>query len=88
MPQVPVTVYSTPNCVQCRQTKVVLQREGIVFTEVDLTEHPDKLEEFKAKGFVAAPIVTTDTKTWSGFKLNKIMSLVDYIRSMTRGDNK
>lgn len=86
MPKVPVTVYSTPNCVQCRQTKVVLQREGIVFTEVDLTEHPEKLAEFKEQGFVAAPIVTTDTKTWSGFKLNKIMSLASYIHSMERSE--
>lgn len=86
MPKVPVTVYSTPNCVQCRQTKVVLQREGIIFTEVDLTEHPDKLEEFKQQGFTAAPIVTTDIKTWSGFKLNKIMSLASYIKSMERSE--
>ena len=86
MPKIPVTVYSTPNCVQCRQTKVVLEREGIEYSEVDLTAHPEKLEEFKAQGFVAAPIVTTDRKIWSGFKLNKIMSLASYIKSMERGE--
>jgi glutaredoxin-like protein NrdH len=68
------------------QTKKVFDREGIEYTEVDLTQHPDKLDEFKAQGFTAAPIVTTDIKTWSGFKLPKIMSLAGYIKSMGRGD--
>lgn len=86
MAKVPVTVYSTPSCVQCRQTKKVLEREGIIFTEVDLTEHPDKVAEFKEMGHMSAPIVTTDTKIWSGFKLGKIMSLASYIHSMERSD--
>lgn len=86
MPKVPVTVYTTPACMQCEQTKKVLTREGIEFTVVDLTEHPDKVEEFKARGLMAAPIVTTDVKEWSGFKLTKIMSLANYIRSLGRNE--
>ena len=85
MPKVPVTVYHIgPTCVQCEQTKKVLDREGIVYDLVDLREHPEKADEFKAQGHLSAPIVTTDIKVWSGFKLGKIMSLATYVKSLDR----
>ena len=74
-----INVWTLPNCVQCMQTKKVLTREGIRFTELALAEHPDKIEEFKALGLTAAPIVETDIKKWSGFRLNKIRSLAHYL---------
>lgn len=86
--KIPVTVYSTPSCVQCMMTKKQFDKLGITYTEVDLTEHPDKAEEFKAQGHMQAPIVTTDIKVWSGFRLSKIQGLADYIHSMERGDQK
>lgn len=84
MPKIPVTVYTLPVCVQCNQTKRVMDRLGIQYIEVELTA--EKADEFKALGFTAAPIVTTDVKIWSGFRLSKIQSLADYIRSMERGN--
>lgn len=44
-------------------------------------QHPDKLEEFKDKGLISAPIVTTDIKTWSGFRIDKIKSLADHLNA-------
>jgi glutaredoxin-like protein NrdH len=82
--KIPVTVYTTPNCVQCNQTKRVLDREGIEYTVVDLSSDPQKLQEFKDLGHLTAPIVTTDTKIWSGFRLPKILSLASYIHSQER----
>lgn len=82
MPKIPVTVYTLPVCVQCNQTKRLMDRLGIHYTEIELT--PEKADEFKAQGFTAAPIVTTDIKIWSGFRMSKIQSLSDYIRSMER----
>lgn len=79
-----VNVWTLPNCVQCMQTKKVLTREGIKFTELALAEHPDKIEEFKALGLTAAPIVETDIKKWSGFRLNKIRSLANYLFGDTK----
>lgn len=81
MAKIPVTVYTTPNCVQCMMTKKQFDKLGIVYTEVDLSERPDKLAEFKELGYLAAPIITTDTKIWSGFKLNKIHSLANFLFS-------
>lgn len=81
MPKIQVTVYSTPACVQCMMTKKQFDKLGIEYTEVDLTQHPEKADEFKAQGFASAPIVTTDTKTWSGFRLDKIKSLANFLFS-------
>lgn len=76
---IPVDVYSTPNCVQCMMTKKQMTKLGIKFNEHDLSQMPKKVEEFKALGYVAAPIVTTDTKIWSGFRLEKINSLYNFL---------
>ena len=74
-----VKVWVTPSCVQCAQTKKQFDKLGIVYESYDLTEHPDKLEEFKAQGLLQAPIVETDIKVWSGFRLDKIKSLANYL---------
>jgi glutaredoxin-like protein NrdH len=69
-----VTVYTNPNCVQCEQTKKFLDREGIEYTVENLQsdDNYEKLVEFVNQGFKAAPIVVTDTETWSGFKPDKL----------------
>lgn len=85
--KVPVTVYTTPSCVQCNQTKREFDKAGIEYTVVDLAAHPEKAAEFKDLGYLAAPIVTTDIKIWSGFKLPKIRSLISYIHSLERNGN-
>lgn len=69
-----VTVYTNPNCVQCEQTKRFLDKEGIEYTIENLQsdDNYEKLVEFVNQGFKAAPIVVTDTETWSGFKPDKL----------------
>ena len=69
-----VTVYTNPNCVQCEQTKRFLDKEGIEYTVENLQsdDNYEKLVEFVNQGFKAAPIVVTDTETWSGYKPDKL----------------
>lgn len=74
-----ITVWTKPQCVQCDMTKKTMTKLGIDFEELSLEEHPLVMDTFKAKGFLSAPIVTTDTKTWSGFRLDKIKSLASYL---------
>jgi len=80
-----VTVWTTQSCVQCIQTKKQFDKLGVRYDEMALEQHPDKLEEFKAKGLMQAPIIETDTKTWTGFRLDKIQSLARYLKS--NGEN-
>lgn len=85
MAKIPVTVYHIgPSCVQCNQTKRMMDNLGIIYDQVDLREHPAQMEAFKAQGLLSAPIVTTDTKVWSGFRHTKIHSLANYIFSQER----
>jgi glutaredoxin-like protein NrdH len=69
-----VIVYTNPNCVQCEQTKKFLDREGIEYTVENLQsdDNYEKLVEFVNQGFKSAPIVVTDTETWSGYKPDKL----------------
>lgn len=72
-----VTVYTLPDCVQCNQTKKLMDREGIEYEPVKLEEHPDKAAEFKADGILQAPIVVVgnDGRRWTGFRPDLIKEL-------------
>ena len=55
-----IKVYSKNNCIQCEMTKMWLTQNKIPFESVDVSEHPDKLEEIKLNGFQQLPVVTLD----------------------------
>lgn len=76
-----VTVYSKENCAACQQTKRFLEREGIPYKEVNLSQVPELVEKFKAEGFMAAPVVVTPHKTWCGFRLDELKALTYLQRS-------
>lgn len=65
-----VTVYSKPNCQQCRATERWLDARGIAFEHADATE-PGNLDAIRYLGYQQAPvvIVNSDGKEdhWSGF---------------------
>jgi glutaredoxin-like protein NrdH len=69
-----VIVYTNPNCVQCEQTKKFLDKEHIDYTVENLQDpnNYNKLVEFIEQGFKSAPIVVTNTETWSGYKPDKL----------------
>lgn len=74
-----ITVWTLPNCVQCETTKRTMDRLGIRYEVLNLENHPEMLEAFKDAGLIAAPIVVTDRKQWSGFRLEKIKSLAQHL---------
>lgn len=74
-----VTVYTTPACVQCQQTKKTMERLGIHYDSIDLSQHPEQLEQFRQDGLTQAPIVIAGDTRWTGFRLEKIKSLANRI---------
>ena len=72
-----VTVYSKPNCVQCTATYRSLGDHGIAFEVIDLTEDPTAFARVKELGYLQAPVVVAGTDHWSGFRPDKIGSLVN-----------
>jgi glutaredoxin len=65
-------------------TKKEMDKRGIRYEEMNLERHPDAVEAFMEAGLLAAPIVITDIKRWSGFRLNKIESLHNYLKSINK----
>ncbi|HEY8295333.1 MAG TPA: glutaredoxin-like protein NrdH [Micrococcaceae bacterium] len=70
-----VTVYTKPACVQCNATYRALDKKGIAYQSVDISQDPDALERLKALGYLQAPVVVTEAGHWSGFRPDKIDEL-------------
>lgn len=69
------TVYTKPSCVQCDMTKKMLDKIGVEYDTVDITQNPVALAMILDMGFKSAPVVITDTDSWAGFNPDKINSL-------------
>ena len=74
-----ITVWELPNCVQCMQTKREFDKRGIIYTTRKLT--PKAADKFLAMDLTSAPIIETDAKRWSGFRLDKIKSLEHHLKT-------
>ncbi len=70
-----IIVYSTANCSQCRMTYKALDRAGIEYEVIDLSQDIDTADKLREQGFRQAPIVMAGTETWSGFRPDKISAL-------------
>lgn len=66
------TVYIKNNCVQCDMTKRYMDKNGIEYTTVDITQDPEALEMILSMGFQSAPVVISDKGSWAGFQPDKI----------------
>ena len=72
-----VTVYSKPACVQCNATTTTLDRLGIDYNKVDISQDNEALELVLGLGYQQVPVVMTSTgEHWGGFNMSKIRSLV------------
>jgi glutaredoxin-like protein NrdH len=69
-------VYTKPNCVQCDQTKKMLDKNGVEYTTVDITQDQEAYDKVVSMGFMSAPVVISGVHSWSGFKPDLINSLV------------
>jgi glutaredoxin-like protein NrdH len=66
------TVYTKPNCVQCDMTKRYMDKNGIAYDTVDITENPEALEMILSLGFSSAPVVISEEGSWAGFQPDKL----------------
>jgi glutaredoxin-like protein NrdH len=72
-----VTVYSKPACIQCTRTYRALDKAGVTYTVVDVTESAAALEYvFEDLGYSSAPIVVVDEHNhWAGLRPDRIAAL-------------
>lgn len=79
--QMNITVYTTPNCVQCDNTKRLFDRNDIVYSTVDLSTNEEAYNKVTGLGHKMAPVVIVDEDHWSGFRIEKINSIISRHRS-------
>jgi glutaredoxin-like protein NrdH len=70
-----ITVYSKPACVQCDATYRALDRKGVEYTVVDITQDAEALEMVRGLGYLQAPVVVAGEDHWSGFRPDRISSV-------------
>ena len=57
-----VELYTTPFCPYCTRARALLDRKGIVFTDIDITEEPGRRTEMirRAGGRTSVPQIFID----------------------------
>lgn len=73
-----VTVYTKPACVQCNATYRALDKNGIAYNSVDISQDEAALATLKDLGFQQAPVVTAPTGNWSGYQPDRITELKEH----------
>jgi glutaredoxin-like protein NrdH len=68
-------VYTKPACVQCEQTKKLLDKNGVKYTTIDITQDKEAYDKVVAMGFMSAPVVISGDDSWAGFQPDKINSI-------------
>ena len=76
MSQVEITVYTKPACVQCNATYKALDKAGLDYRVVDITEEPEARDYVMALGYLQAPVVVAGDVHWSGFRPDRVKALV------------
>ena len=70
-----IKIYSKPDCMQCHATYRALDRQGLDYTVVDLTQDREAIETVESLGYRQLPVVVAAGEHWSGFRPEKIRSL-------------
>ncbi|ONM49227.1 glutaredoxin-like protein NrdH [Nocardia donostiensis] len=70
-----VTVYTKPACVQCNATYKALDKAGVEYQVVDISQNDEARDYVMALGYLQAPVVVAGDVHWSGFRPDRIKSL-------------
>ncbi|EOM76262.1 glutaredoxin-like protein NrdH [Rhodococcus rhodnii] len=70
-----ITVYTKPACVQCNATYKALDKAGIEYTSIDISQDDEARDYVMALGYLQAPVVVAGDDHWSGFRPDRIKAL-------------
>ena len=70
-----ITVYTKPACVQCNATYKALDKLGLPYELVDISEVPEARDYVMSLGYLQAPVVVAGEDHWSGFRPDRIKAL-------------
>ena len=68
-----ITIYTTQSCPFCKMVKEYLNSKGVAYTEIDVSNNPEKAAEAeKLSGMRAVPVVEIGEVIILGFDKEKI----------------
>lgn len=70
-----ITVYTKPACVQCNATYRALDKAGVEYSVIDISEDAAARDYVMALGYLQAPVVVAGEDHWSGFRPDRIKTL-------------
>ncbi|MFH5228210.1 glutaredoxin-like protein NrdH [Antrihabitans spumae] len=71
-----ITVYTKPSCVQCTATYRALDKAGLDYTTVDISQDEAARDYVMSLGYLHAPVVIVDGGTqFAGFRPDRISAL-------------
>lgn len=72
-----IILFSTPACVYCHTLKKYLEKKGVEFKEIDITEDEEAKEEMvKNTEQMGVPVLKVDDQYIIGFDKKKIEELL------------
>ena len=71
-----ITVFKKKSgCIDCEKTVALLDELGVDYEAIVIEDTPGALDQLKAAGFRAAPVVFARGEAWAGFKEDKVRAL-------------
>lgn len=68
-----ITVYTKPACVQCRATFRELDKNGITYEAVDVTQNDEARDYIMSLGYLAVPVVHISADVhWGGHRPDRV----------------
>lgn len=71
-----ITLFSKNNCMQCKMTKKLLDKEGADYQEINIDEQTDMIDYVKSLGFTSVPVVKVGEISFSGFQPSKLKEII------------
>lgn len=78
-----ITLYTKPACVQCQATKKALDKSGVAYQTVDITQDPAARDYVIGLGYLAAPVVVAGDDHWSGFRPDRISRVANQVEAVS-----
>lgn len=74
-----ITVYTTPLCMGCKMTAKHLDKSGIPYRKIDVTQDPDAAVHVAQLGYTTAPVITVTLPDgldhWHGYRPDRLDAL-------------
>jgi glutaredoxin-like protein NrdH len=77
---VPIKVYGKPDCSQCHMTTHHLDKLGLPYEYLDVTQDDDARDAVTLLGYRVLPVVVAGDMHWGSFRYDKLKQLASIHR--------